>query len=312
MTEDPTLLGLSLSTHRPRELGPEETTYFQYEAAVAAVSILFFRLTVRRRSEPRTIRFFFGILLAILAYMKKSYELIVAVELFSYATSWLVLSQPSLMLFGTFMAASAAISLLISHSLVSGKAGQILSLLTPKLVMRVLHYLFPIEEFQSAYSIMEAFADPDVLWKQVGHLFFVTFHIQVGMGFMGIDFLTQEQDRRNQLIRLDVEKDSAAGNGASAKDKTSPALARAHRFQRGAAPFILFTAMPYMIRIIGFGNTNKFAFTCVQHDMHRTVRLNKLFDDNSNLAAMAANSATSPDGKCIAHCSCCFCECQPT
>jgi hypothetical protein len=150
------------------------------------------------------------------------------------------------------------------------------------------------------------------------------FVVVAGMGYLGISFLTEEQNRRNELIRLDVEgkvqnsdggEKSNAKNGAAAssnKDKSStnassdgqqkteqqtPIMMRAKKFQRSAAPFIFFTAMPYMLQIIGFGNMNKFAFTCLEHEMHRTVRLNELFDHDNNLAAMAANSATSPEGR---------------
>ena len=54
---------LSLTTHRDRNLGPDETTYFQYEAAIAAISIIFFRFTVRQKSEPRLIGAFFALIL---------------------------------------------------------------------------------------------------------------------------------------------------------------------------------------------------------------------------------------------------------
>jgi len=152
---------------------------------------------------------------------------------------------------------------------------------------------------------MNAFAKPEILQKQLAHLLFVTLHIQCGMGFLGIDFLTKEQSRRNMLIRLDLADDTEAPmNGKEDKlantKSSSSRMTRAGRFQRGAGPFIIFTALPYMLQIIAFGNINKFAFVCVEHDMHRIVRLGELFEDHNNLAAMAADSATSPEGTSIA------------
>jgi hypothetical protein len=315
-TDDSLLYGWlsSLSTHRDRDLGPDATTYFQYEAAIAAFSILFFRLTVHKKSEPKAVSWFFGILLACLAHLRKSYELISAVELFSYAASWLLLTQwptavkNNVLVRLAAIAGSAAASLLLSNLLLSssGKGTELMTMLfAPKFVMRILNYMFPIAEFKAAYQIMSAFAHPEILRKQVSHLFFVTFHIQVGMGFIGIDFLTQEQTRRNSLIRLDLAsgddgEDSRSANGTSDDPKKADSLgtakmARARRFQRGAAPFILFTAFPYMLQIILYGNVNMFAFTCFEHDMHRSVRLNEIFEDHNNLAAMAADSATSPE-----------------
>jgi hypothetical protein len=305
----------SLTTHRDRDLGPDATTYFQYEAAIAAFSILFFRLTVHKKSEPKAVSWFFGILLACLAHLRKSYELISAVELFSYAVSWLLLTQwPSAVKNNVLVrlaaiAASAAASLLLSNLLLSGKGTEFLMMVfAPKFVMRALNYMFPIAEFKAAYDIMSAFSHAEVLRKQVSHLFFVTFHIQVGMGFIGIDFLRQEQARRNNLIRLDlasgdeVAEDSANGttsdndHGPQKPDSVTAAkMARAKRFQRGAGPFILFAAFPYMLQIILCGNVNQFAFTCFEHDIHRSVRLNEIFEDHNNLAAMAADSATSPE-----------------
>lgn len=315
------MLGLiSLSTHRDPNLGPDATSYFRYENAIAAISILFFRLTVRSKSEPRVLCWLFAILLASLAYLKKSYELICAVEIFSYAASWLLLTHWPAMLRDNVMvrllaiAGSAAASLVVSHLLLSPSMTWLLSsiwMFTPTLVKDSLSYLFPIPEFTASYDIMLAFANPHVLRKQVGHLLFVTFHIQVGMGFLGIDFLKEEQSRRNQLVRMDLgdvdDQHVVQNNGErSASSRSQPTkgnsidnnkLVRAKRFQRGAAPFIVFVAMPYMLQIILFGNINKFAFTCLEHDLHRIVRLNEIFEDHNNLAAMTADSTTSPESK---------------
>jgi hypothetical protein len=213
------------------------------------------------------------------------------------------------------IAAAAVASLLLSHLAADGSLGKLFTIVTPKIVVRALSYLFPVAEMQAAYDIMAAFADPAVLEKQARHLLFVTFHIQVGMGYLGIGFLRKEQYRRNQLVRLDVpdqaDKENAKNNatdGNGTNDTSSAAAAaatttttnsnlqRSQRFQRGAAPFILFSALPYMLQIIMYGNINKFAFTCLQHDLHRQVRLNQLFDNDNHLLSLALESPISPEG----------------
>jgi hypothetical protein len=68
------------------------------------------------------------------------------------------------------------------------------------------------------------------------------------------------------------------------------------KFQRTAAPFIFFTAVPYMIEVIGYGNLNAFAYMCFKDDVHRAVRLYDLFDHDKNLVALAAHSAKALAG----------------
>lgn len=349
--------GLALTTHRAKELGPDAASYFLYEGLIAAIAILFFRSTVQlfNAPEPVTLKWFFAVLLAVLAYCKKSYELILAVQIFSFAVPWVLQRQLQLQTrnntlrrsqasskagSGTIaknssvpaanannsrdmmvrlvsIAAAACLSLLLSHLAASGGLAKLFRLTTPKILVRALSYLFPVAEMQAAYDIMAAFADPAILEKQARHLLFVTFHIQVGMGYLGIGFLRKEQHRRNQLVRLDVPdkteveentnttsnatdrnngKDEALSASAAASVTTSN-LQRSQRFQRGAAPFILLSALPYMFQIILYGNINKFAFTCFQHDLHRQVRLNQLFDNDNHLLSLALESPISPEGK---------------
>lgn len=296
----------TLTTHRDRSLGHEATTFFQHEAIIAAASIFFFRITVRVNREPRLVACLFAAVLAGLSYLRKSYKLISAVEIFSYAISWWIVTQKKPCTFSSFLVRLVALfvcavgSFLLAHLLFSPAA----EILVPDTVFQVLDRVFPLHEMTKAYRITRTFLDPRILNQQLGHLLFVTFHIQVGMGYLGIGFLQEEQSRRNQLIRLDVEEpqdsSSVQANGKTKNDiqnTTSCGPDRAARFQRGAAPFILFVAMPYMFQIILFGNTNMFSFKCVEHELHRAVRLNQVFDDHNNLAALAADSATSPESK---------------
>jgi hypothetical protein len=114
-------------------------------------------------------------------------------------------------------------------------------------------YLIPIRECLDAYDMMASLSLPaDVLPRQLSHLLFVTFHIQVGMGFLGIHFLRQEQSRRNMLVRMDVatdEDNAAAANGKQAADPAAAIMERSRKFQRSAIPFIFRTALPYMLQV---------------------------------------------------------------
>lgn len=290
---------LMLTTHRAKELGADAISYFQYEALIAAIAICFFRSTVVYRAESSILKWCCSILLGLLAYWKKSYELIVAVEIFSYILSFLIVlwrsstgTAKSLPVRLLLVPGAAAFSLVLSKLLLSGAVGRVLGVVTPSFVQQTIEYLLPIKEYHAAYRILAAFADPVILQKHIGHLLFVTFHIQIGIGFLGIGFLKKEQSRRNELIRLDLaNKDDGKEGGDSTR------MEQAKRFQRGAGPFILYAAIPYMIQIILYGNINKFSFACVRDDLHRTVRLSELFGHDNHLTSMAMESPTSPDGK---------------
>jgi hypothetical protein len=297
---EPSLFGLAVSTHRIplSNLGSSLTgsssssdvdSAFPYEAAIAAVSIFFFRSTVRlHKTEPVVLRWFFCALLAALALLRKSYDLLAAVEIFSYVVSWLVIlplhaqqqqnsnTKKTLALRLLLVAGGAVVSLVLSHSIfTSGLFWRMVQQLTPAVVKQVFEYLFPVAEMSAANSLMYDLALEKPVYEQmIRHLFFVTFHIQVGMGYLGafvvfgvvdsafvssryrsayayasfycinifyivigIDFLREEQNRRNQLIRLDVAEDGTEKAPTINGTSESKVLDRSMRFQRGAAPF---------------------------------------------------------------------------
>ncbi|GKY96158.1 hypothetical protein MPSEU_000575800 [Mayamaea pseudoterrestris] len=309
--EDPTLFGVALTTHREHATDPaSDVFYFQLEQIIAAISICFFRTTITVKDEPLPLQVFFSLLLGVMAYRKESYETICAVELFSYALPFLLgrwkkmKEKPPIAKTLQWIAISAAFSFLLAQTTISGKLFKASSIVTPRFVTAALNKLFPIQEMKEAYRIIQTFSNPDILRKQVGHLLFVTFHIQAGMGYLGINFLRTEQERRNQLLRMDMYGDDQhenANGGATSITKQQQAtrrealMERAINFKRMAGPFIIFSALPYMFQIILYGNINKFAFTCFQHDIHRNVRLHQLFDHDSHLTAMAIESSMSPE-----------------
>ena len=395
--------------------------YFPYECIIAAISVAFFRMTIKSNTEePLLLRIFFALSLGCLAYLKKPYEMIHAIEVFSYAVPYILvtanvqnlLERVSSWLFAVpskeesssvsektngsatsssssslkeennsgssssaattsnlssvqmilvrlcLIACSAVISLIISHVVHSDSFIPMIQSYVPMYIQNGILYMIPIVEMQQAYDTISIFVDPNILRQQFASLLFVTFHIQCAMGYLGIDFLIKEQKRRNELIRLDdieddasdsdanqndndnehgaisssppVKKNKAKGNGTEKEndssknsvlakqevgDKDSDAqgdstktsstrktnkkkLRAATRFQKGATPFILFTAIPYMFQIITFGNVNFFAYHCFEHDIKRSVRLNYLFAHDSHLVTLSKDTTTygSPNG----------------
>jgi len=309
--------GIPLSTNRDRHIddgagasGVDGGGLFPYSLLISAIAILFFRTTIYQRTEPRLLRWFFAILLAFLVYSDRSYELICSVEIFSYAVPYvlLVVDVPSTLVRLGLVGLSGIMSLVVCHLTSSGTLWNALQVITPSSIVDGLALLFPLHEIQAAYNIIDEFVlEEGLLQSQVSRLFFITFHIQVGMGYIGIDFLKKEQERRNQLVRMDLgtttSADGEESSGTSSSDEknekqssknTTMMMKRAHRFQKSAAPFIFFTAVPYMVQIIGYGNLNAFAYECFKDDVHRAVRLYDLFDHDNYLVALAEHSAKSP------------------
>ena len=62
--------------------------------------------------------------------------------------------------------------------------------------------LIPIAEIKDAYDLLTQFVNPSILDAKIYYLAFITFLIQTGMGFLGIEFLRSEQNRKNALIKL--------------------------------------------------------------------------------------------------------------
>jgi len=134
---------------------------------------------------------------------------------------------------------------------------------TPIFISNTLQYMFPISELSASYNIICSFvSDKELLHDMIVHLLFVTFHIQVSLGHIGIAFLTSEQRRKNMLIRMDVdekEEESSSsskegnkkGKGEASKEKKK--FDPSAKFRRSAPTFILFTVLPYMFQIILFG-----------------------------------------------------------
>ena len=178
--------------------------------------------------------------------------------------------------------------------------------------MDAVGYLMPIKEFKAAHDIMTEFIDPTELYAKSKHLLFVTFHIQVGMGYLGIEFLRAEQGRKNQLVKIEEEvkkngdgtdSDNAVQmNGTKKKTKSTEKKMKqkdaSEKFRKSAGPFIFFVALPYMMQIVFYGGMNMYAFHCFRDDIHRAIRLNDLFANNGArfvATATSKESNLSPD-----------------
>jgi len=228
------------------------------------------------------------------------------------------------------IAISAILCLMVCHFFATGLLFQVLKSTTPTFISEGFMSMFPIEEIQASYDIMDEFVvEEGLLQYQVARLFFITFHIQIGVGYLGIDFLKQEQHRRNELVRMDMgstvdeenkiktnettmstpaskkvllhdDENKNSNDMSSTKTTSQPyvvedkKMKRSLRFQRTAAPYIFLTAVPYMVKVIGYGNLNAFAFVCMRDDIHRAVRLYDLFDHDNHLVALADHSAKAP------------------
>jgi len=99
---------------------------------------------------------------------------------------------------------------------------QTITTLTPQPLQNLLQFMLPISELSAAYTIIATFVpNQQLLHGMMKHLLFVTFHIQVGMGHIGIDFLTSEQRRKNMLIRMDVDNPDPSSDDDDADDSSS-------------------------------------------------------------------------------------------
>ena len=74
--------------------------------------------------------------------------------------------------------------------------------MTPKPVRDFFLYSFPITDLKAAYDIISEFTHENDLQLQLKHLLFVTFNIQVGLGYLGIDFPRSGQVQNNEVVRM--------------------------------------------------------------------------------------------------------------
>jgi len=204
-----------------------------------------------------------------MAFYRMNYEFICAFHLWTHAMPWLVETfygvvvantakknsiikkemngnkiqkndeeqPPSLtMSLGTsiFVLATLPLCLLSCRAFSNPTFLQSLNNLTPQPIKDVLGFMLPISELSAAFDIVSTFVpDTELLHGMLKHLLFVTFHIQVGMGHIGIDFLTAEQRRKNMLIRMDVDNPDPSEAEETTSSSSSSSSNNKQKYQVG-------------------------------------------------------------------------------
>ena len=135
----------------------------------------------------------------------------------------------------------AILSHIICTSFADGSAQSILRTLTPQPMLDLFDHLFPISELYRSYDLVAAFVDPAILNARIYYLLFVTFNVQVGMGYLGIGFLREEQMRRNQLVRMEIierdaeEEDQDRANKKVKVDNDEALMASQEQYSDGVS-----------------------------------------------------------------------------
>jgi len=183
--------------------------------------------------------------------------------------------------------------------------GLLLSLLALKPVQKklfsVVCALFPINELTAAHEIIseylrrssEVYKEAHIISAngEILRLLIITFHLQTATGFIGIRYVEESQRRKNELIV--VKSSSQKGISENEARKSSRSFCKLAFF------FIIYSALPYLIQRTFFDNLNRFAIALVKNRVHMSVRLDALFEHDSQMYLMTQgqNSTLSPEGE---------------
>jgi len=131
--------------------------------------------------------------------------------------------------------------------------------LVPPLAIRVAKFLLPVNELQDAYNLVGQFVGQEKLEALVLKLMVVTALCQVSLGYLGIAFLRQGQNRKNYLLVI--------GNGEGTGKCFSKLVLR----------YMLFAALPYMLQRTIVENVNFYVYGRFAREVERSIRLNSVF-----------------------------------
>jgi len=131
--------------------------------------------------------------------------------------------------------------------------------LVPPLAIRVAKFLLPVNELQDAYNLVGQFVGQEKLEALVLKLMVVTALCQVSLGYLGIAFLRQGQNRKNYLLVI--------GNGEGTGKSFSKLVLR----------YMLFAALPYMLQRTIVENVNFYVYGRFAREVERSIRLNSVF-----------------------------------
>lgn len=322
-----------LTTHLKHVKNDSFSHLFPYDGLIAVASVTYCRYTVQYSGESKISRIIWSAILGYLAYNRYDYWIQAYAHMLSFGihlhdkafkyyaqtpkrsvieinrqAQLLTAIVTGYLVIGHFLYSisypggtnsffqSNIFKVLSGNSILAGISKRIYGN-----IFELVGYLLPVKEFIDARDIITEFVDPTDLYEKASHLLFVTFHIQVGMGFLGISFLRAEQERKNALVKIEddlkknedlevsTDKDTDVKGGKNQLKDKDPSK----NFRKSAGPFIFFVALPYMAQIVCYGGMNMYAFHCFRDDIHRNIRLNDLFDNDGSRFVATATSKIS-------------------
>ena len=142
--------------------------------------------------------------------------------------------------------------------------------------------LFPAPELADAYAVLESLmvgaGGAEQLRTHTVVLAFVSCHVQLGVGRLGVEYLRLSQKRKNALLGV-------GGDG--------PATARPHG--RRVAAFVAFVALPYMVQRTSMEAVDGLLFRRYSFALTRSLRLDGVLGTDelpSALHALAGSDLT--------------------
>jgi len=319
-----------ITTHLKHVQNDPLSQLFPYDVVIAICAVTYCRYTVNYRGESTVSRLFWSAVLGYLAWGRYDYWIQVYVHILSFGVFFydevcryyvttkgakqgvdeinkqahvLTAITSGFLVIGHILFSISnpnnANSLFQSKLYVFCKENALISGLCNQIYAKAfdsLGFLLPLNEFIGAHDIITEFVDPSELYSKAGHLLFVTFHIQVGMGYLGIWFLRAEQSRKNALVKIEdeVKKETQTIGGQKQSNEKKKNYDPSAKFRKSAGPFIFLVALPYMAQIVFYGGLNQYAFHCFRDDIHRTIRLNDLFaNDGSRFVATAVSKVSN-------------------
>eukprot|EP00435_Cladocopium_sp_Y103_P038206 s73_g10.t1 len=121
--------------------------------------------------------------------------------------------------------------------------------------------LFPVEEFQAAFEVIEEFLPS--LRKDALELMVITFQTQVALGYLGVAFIQSAQVRKNLLLTVDRRHETPTS---------------AAHFARHAIGFMAFVAIPYMLERTLMENVGHYTFAIFANKVERSLRIQNLIN----------------------------------
>lgn len=120
--------------------------------------------------------------------------------------------------------------------------------------------LFPVEEFQAAFELIEEFLPS--LRKDALELMVITIQTQVALGYLGVAFIQSAQVRQNLLLTVDRRHETPTS---------------AAHFARHAISFMALVAIPYMLERTLMENVGHYTFAIFANKVERSLRIQNLF-----------------------------------